>query len=75
MVQHIGVGAGIIVRMQMVIARILPNLPEKLQKKVSYKNKFFVLFWAPSGAIFYHIFRRLLIRRLIKVKSFIISSK
>jgi len=44
----------------MMFARILPNLPEKLHKKVTYKKKFFMSFWVPLGAIFAHIFGRLL---------------
>jgi len=59
-VQAIGVGARKIVGVRMISARILPHLPEKLHKKVNYKKKFFMLFWAPWGAIFAHIFRRLL---------------
>jgi len=59
-VQHIGVGASKILGLRMISARILLNLPEKLHKKVTYKKKLFMLFWAPLGASFAHIFRRLL---------------
>ena len=59
-VQAIGVGARKIVGVRMRSSRILPHLPEKLHKKVNYKKKFFMLFWAPWGAILAHIFRRLL---------------
>jgi len=37
-VQHIGVGAGKILGVRMIFARILPNLPKKLHKKVTYKS-------------------------------------
>ena len=43
-VQHMRVGAGKILGVLMIFARILPNLPKKTHKKVTYKKKLFVLF-------------------------------
>jgi len=54
-VQHIGVGAGKILGLRMIFARILPNLPEKLHKKVTFKKKFLCYFerrWVPFLLIF-----------------------
>jgi len=46
-VQH--VGAGNILGVRMIFARILPNLPEKLHKKVTY---YFGRRWVPFLLIF-----------------------
>ena len=48
-VQHIGVGAGKILGVRMIFARILPNLPEKLHKKVTYKKKVFPVILGAVG--------------------------
>ena len=53
---YIGVGAGRNFGVLMIFARILPNLPKKLHKKVTYKKVFLCYF----GCHFAHIFRRLL---------------
>jgi len=51
-VQHIGAGAGKILGVRMIFALILPNLPEKLHKKVTSKKKVFMLFWVLFLLIF-----------------------
>ena len=44
----IGVGAGKVLGVRRIIARILPNLPEKSSKKVTFtKKKHLMWFWAP----------------------------
>ena len=55
-VQHLGVGAGKTLGVRMIFALILPNLLEKLHKKVTYK-KVFMLFWAPVGCHFCSYFQ------------------
>ena len=55
-VQHIGVGAGKILGVRMIFARILPNLPEKLHKKVTYKKKVFLCYFGRRLVAFLLIF-------------------
>jgi len=54
-VQHIGVGAGKILGVRMIFARILPNLPKNSIKKWPTKKSFLCHFgrrWVPFLLIF-----------------------
>jgi len=58
-VHHIGVGASKISGVRMIFAQILPNLPENIHKKVTYKKKFFYVILGAVGCHFCSYFQAL----------------